>query len=169
MWCEQCQQREATVHLTKIINQEKTELHLCEVCAQQAGVEWNVLFEPSFSLQQLLAGMVEGEFRSGNKPMDMSPRCPQCGLTFTDFRQIGLLGCNQCYEAFGQGLDPLFRRVQGSVNHAGKAPRRTGGMVRVRKEIESLRRQLQEAVQKEDYERAAKLRDEIRLREQKLD
>lgn len=167
MWCEQCKQRTATVHLTKIVNQEKTELHLCEICAQQSGVEWGILFEPSFSLQQLLAGMVEGEDHPG-KIAEEGPQCPHCGLMFADFRQNGLIGCAYCYETFGEGLDPLFRRIQGSVVHHGKVPLRTGGMVRVRKEIEGLRGQLQEAVQREDYEKAALLRDEIRRREKDL-
>lgn len=167
MLCEQCKQRPATVHLTKIINNEKTELNLCEVCAQQSGMDWGMLFEPNFSLQHLLAGMVENDFMFGKAPAK-GPVCSECGLTLADFRQIGQLGCAKCYEAFGGYLEPLFRRVQGSLYHTGKVPKRTGGKVRVWKDIESLRIKLQEAVRCEDYEQAAKLRDEIRRLEKEL-
>ena len=95
-------------------------------------------------------------------------RCSTCGLTFTDFRQIGLLGCGDCYQAFGRFLGPLFRRVHGHISHTGKVPKRTGGKVRIKKEIEELRRKLQEAIAREAYEEAARLRDEIRAKEEKL-
>lgn len=167
MLCEQCKQRSATVHLTKIINNEKTELNLCEVCAQQSGMEWGMLFEPNFSLQHLLIGMVENDSMISKAPAK-GPACPECGLMFADFRQVGQLGCAKCYEAFDGYLEPLFRRVQGSLYHTGKVPKRTGGKVRVRKDIESLRAKLQAAVREEDYETAAKLRDEIRGLEKEL-
>lgn len=160
MWCEQCKQRPATVHLSKIVNDEKTEHNLCEVCAQQVGLEWGVFFEPNFSLQHLLAGMVENE--SVNPQTAIGPKCSNCGLTFADFRQVGQLGCTECYQAFGSSLDPLFRKVQGSVTHTGKVPRRSGGKFRMRKEIDGLREQLQKAIHDEEYENAARLRDEIR-------
>lgn len=160
MWCEQCKQRPATVHLSKIVNDEKTEHNLCEICAQQVGLEWGVFFEPNFSLQHLLAGMVESEV--ANQQSNKGPKCSNCGLTFADFRQVGQLGCSDCYDAFGGSLDPLFRKVQGSIAHVGKVPHRTGGIVRVRKEIDNLRQQLQRAIHSEEYENAARLRDEIR-------
>lgn len=168
MWCEQCKQRPATVHLSKIVNNEKSEHNLCEVCAQKFGLEWGMLFEPNFSLQHFLAGMVESDSSTGKVQAAKGPTCPECGLTFADFRQVGQLGCAHCYEAFGEGLEPLFRRVQGSLSHMGKVPRRTGGKFRVRKEVENLRYQLQKAIQLEEYEKAAQLRDEIRRLEEQL-
>jgi protein arginine kinase activator len=173
MWCERCKQRPATVHVTKIVNNAKTESHLCEVCAGETGTDLGFLFEPNFSFHNLLAGLLENEFgvKSGNVPQSTKKslrKCPTCGLTFTDFMNIGLMGCANCYETFKDNLDPLLRRIHGSTVHIGKVPKRTGGQVRVRKEIEQLRRKLQEAVNREAYEEAAKIRDEIKEKEKKL-
>lgn len=175
MWCERCKKRPATVHVTKVINNHKTESHLCAVCAQESGVdpgkELGFLFEPNFSFQNLLAGFLENEFgaqKAFSPYQEGTEKCPTCGLTFTDFRKIGLLGCANCYRIFSESLDPLIRRVHGNINHTGKVPKRTGGKVRIKKEIEDLRRQLQEAIRREAYEEAAKLRDEIKAKEEKL-
>src|SRR5690606_25622813 len=175
MWCERCKQRPATVHITQVVNNHKTESHLCVTCAQESGVapgkELGFLFEPNFSFHNLLTSLMESEFgpQSALSPYQAGiERCSTCGLTFTDFRQIGLLGCGECYQAFGRFLGPLFRRVHGHISHTGKVPKRTGGKVRIKKEIEELRRKLQEAIAREAYEEAARLRDEIRAKEEKL-
>jgi protein arginine kinase activator len=170
MLCQRCQERPATVHLTKMLDYEKTELHLCEICAKSVGNELGFMFGPNFTFQNLIAGLLEGDFGVYPQPTvagkDLS--CQSCGLTFSDFRNNGLLGCGECYRSFQNGLEPLLKRVQGSGHHVGKVPKRTGGKVRIRKEIEELRSELQQAINKEDYERAASLRDEIRSREREL-
>jgi protein arginine kinase activator len=153
--------------LTKVINFEKTELHLCEVCAKTAGSEIGFMFEPNFTIQSIIAGLLEGEFNVYPQP-GREIKCQNCGLTFSDFRSNGLLGCGDCYRYFQQGLEPLLNKVHGSSHHSGKVPKRTGGKILVRKEIDDLRRKLQQAVNSEDYERAAGLRDEIRRKEQEL-
>ncbi|HBG15947.1 MAG TPA: hypothetical protein DDW93_04130 [Firmicutes bacterium] len=173
MWCERCKQRQATVHVTKVINNHKTESHLCEVCAGKSGKDLGFLFEPNFSFHHLLAGLLESEFGVKSESFSQQKeeshkKCPTCGLTFTDFRNMGLMGCANCYDLFKDHLDPLLRRVHGSIAHTGKVPKRTGGRVRVRKEIEELRSKLQEAIKREAYEEAAKLRDEIKEKEEKL-
>jgi protein arginine kinase activator len=169
MLCERCQERPATVHLTKIVNFEKTELHLCEVCAKQAGSELGILIEPNFSFQNLIAGLLEGDLDFYQQPSTAKPICCQnCGLTFSDFRKNGLMGCSECYHYFWEGMEPLLKKMHGSITHTGKVPIRTGGKVRLRKEIDDLKRQLQQAVAREDYETAARLRDEVRHRQEKL-
>lgn len=170
MLCQNCQQRPATVHLTKIINFAKTEMHLCEVCAKEAGNELGVIFGTNFSFQNLIAGLLGDD----SLEIDQQPSigkelsCPNCGLTFVDFKNSGLLGCGECYRYFQTGLEPLLRKIHSSVAHTGKVPRRTGGKVRIRKEIQDFRHQLQQAIQREDYEHAASLRDEIRKLEKEL-
>lgn len=173
MWCERCKERPATVHVTKIVNNQKTEMHLCEVCAHETGSDLGFLFEQNFSFPNLLAGLLENEnpFNQGvlgGSSVQHNIKCPSCGLTFSDFRQIGQLGCSECYKAFGPSLDPLLKRVHGSIGHAGKVPRRTGGKVRVRKDIEELRKRLQNAISREAYEEAAQIRDEIKAKEKEL-
>ncbi|HHT06760.1 MAG TPA: hypothetical protein GXZ97_10905 [Hydrogenispora sp.] len=175
MWCERCKQRPATVHVTKVVNNHKTETHLCATCAQESGVdagkELGFLFEPNFSFHNLLASLLENEFgpQSAISPYQTKiEKCATCGLTFTDFRKIGLLGCADCYQAFDKSLGPLLRRVHGHLSHTGKVPKRTGGKVRIKKEIADLRRKLQEAIGREAYEEAAQIRDEIRAKEEEL-
>lgn len=169
MICQRCQERQATVHLTKVVNYEKTELHLCEVCAKTAGAELGLIFHPNFTIQNLIAGILEGELNlPQHDGVTEGPTCLNCGLTFSDFRSVGLLGCEKCYENFQGGLEPLLKRVQGDTRHVGKVPKRTGGKVRVRKEISELRSELQQVISREDYERAAQIRDEIRRRELEL-
>lgn len=171
MLCQRCQERPATVHLTKVINYEKNELHLCEVCAKSAGSELGFLFEPNFSFQSLIASLLEGDQVNFLEQPSAGGeiQCQNCGLTFTDFRSGGLLGCGECYRYFKAGLEPLLKRIQGgNLSHAGKVPKRTGGLVRIRKEISELKKQLQNAISQENYEKAAELRDEIRRREQEL-
>lgn len=166
MLCQECRKRPATVHLTKIINGQKTELHLCQQCAQEKG-EFEYLFQPVFSFPNLLAGLM-GAPASPEVPT-VEERCPGCGLSYSDFAQRGRLGCSRCYETFAARLDPLLKRIHGHVQHTGKVPRRTGGLVRVRKEVNMLRNELQRAIEREEFERAAKLRDQIRELEKKLE
>lgn len=169
MLCERCQERPATVHLTKVVNFEKTELHLCEVCAKQAGSELGILIESNFSFQNLIAGLLEGDLNLYQQPSAAKPICCQsCGLTFSDFRNNGLMGCGDCYRYFREGMEPLLKKMHGSTTHTGKVPIRTGGKVRLRKEIDDIKRQLQQAVAQEDYETAARLRDEVRRRQGEL-
>lgn len=173
MWCERCKERPATVHVTKIVNDQKTEMHLCEVCAHETSSDLGFLFEQNFSFPNLLAGLLDSEslFPSGvlgGSPLQQGIKCSFCGLTFSDFRQVGQLGCSECYKGFGPSLDPLLKRIHGSTVHVGKVPRRTGGKVRVRKEIEELRKKLQKAISREAYEEAARIRDEIKAKEKEL-
>lgn len=169
MLCQNCQQRPATVHLTKIINFAKTEMHLCEVCAKAAGNELGIIFGTNFTFQNLIAGLLgDSSLELEQQPNIGALSCPNCGLTFSDFKNTGLLGCGECYRHFKTGLDPLLKKVHGSITHTGKVPRRTGGKVRIKKEIQDLRIQLQQAIQKENYEQAANLRDKIRQLEKEL-
>lgn len=170
MDCEECKQNPATVHLTKIVNDQKTELHLCEECARQHDeIPFNFGFslEPNFSIQKFLAGLLGGGAASAGgaeeveeAPAD-TPQCPNCSLTYGQFGKIGRFGCSQCYQSFTPQLEPLLRRVQGNSRHTGKVPQKSGGTVGQRREIDQLRQELQEAIGTEAYERAAVLRDRI--------
>lgn len=164
MLCQNCNQKEANVHITKIINGAKTEMHLCEECAKQKN-EFNITphFNMGFplSFQNIFEGLVE---MTGNMPkyMEKEDECPVCHLKFEDFKRTGMLGCSKCYEAFKSNMTPLIRRVHGNINHTGKVPKRTGGILRIEREIDKLREELRLAVTNEEYEKAAKLRDKIK-------
>ncbi len=185
MLCERCKERPATFFLTRIVNGEKTELHLCQQCAAETG-QLGVVMEPQFTFTNFLAGLLNNEL--GFAPARQSPSAPQCsncGLTYDDFRQVGQFACSHCYEEFEPYLEGLFRRVQGGTEHVGKRPGRVpprprraepkaakpvkpappGEATAAKPRIEQLREELAAAIAREEYERAAELRDEIRRRE----
>ncbi len=171
MLCQECNQNKASVHLTKIVNGIKTEVQLCEKCALKKG-DLDFSFEPKFSLQNFLAGFLNEAWVSKQGREKINPariQCPRCALTFAQFSQIGRFGCSNCYLAFGdEKLKPMLRRIHGSVNHVGKIPCRTGGATMIKRDLGKLRRQLQYYVRKEEYERAAEIRDSIRSLEKDL-
>lgn len=166
MQCENCGQRPATVHMTKIINGKKSESHLCEVCARESGqFDW----ENNFSLQGLLSTLMNHEFTPAQVPVARAePRCPSCGMTYQQFVDSGRLGCSQCYDHLEEQLGPLVRRIHGATAHTGKVPQRTGGLVKVRKELAMAKEELNRAVANEQFERAAELRDRIKALEQQI-
>ncbi|KXG74821.1 UvrB/UvrC motif-containing protein [Thermotalea metallivorans] len=166
MLCENCNKRTATVHVTKILNDKKTELHLCEQCAKQSE---EMPFDTSFSINNFLTGLLDSIQDSPIKvDYIKTTKCDQCGMTYGKFKQLGRLGCAQCYNAFREKLFPLIKRVQGSEVHSGKVPKRAGGNIRLKKEIKRLKSELDDAIRKEAFERAAVLRDQIREMESQL-
>lgn len=162
MNCQECNKRPASVHFTKIVNGEKLELKLCEVCAKERG-ELDFGHSEHFSFHKLLSGLLDiDELHVMGEKIKDRAKCPKCGLTEQRFVSTGRLGCNLCYETFGSKLNPLLRRIHGSANHVGKVPIRTGGIIRLKKEIQSLRDQMNLCISKEDFEQAAILRDKIK-------
>jgi len=165
MLCDICHKNEATVHLTEIVDNQITELHLCEECARQKGAK----MEQHFGLADLLAGLSDlgQQFESVGKAKF---KCPNCGLTYEDFRRIGRLGCSECYEAFKDSLEVLLKRIHGSTQHLGRAPAARAKTAPLKKAsvIELLRAKLQTAIEMEEFEEAAKLRDKIRALEAKM-
>ena len=168
MLCDVCGKNPATVHLTEIIDEQMNELHLCEDCAHQKSAA----MEQQFGLSDLLAGMADFEKPSANKEEEMiTAKCPDCGLTYTDFKKIGRLGCGECYNVFRKYLAPLLKRIHGSNQHIGKNPLKTKTITKVYKkktDVEELKSQLQKAIQKEAFEEAARLRDQIKEIEKKV-
>ena len=162
MVCDICGKSQATVHLTEIIDDKMTELHICEGCAQKKGAQ----MESHFGLADLLAGLADmgGQFTKTKKETKI--KCPRCGLTYEDFKRIGRLGCGECYSAFKEALLPLLKRIHGSTQHYGKSPTKkttkVTKAVKTRDELQELKEKLQKAIQLEQFEEAVKLRDKIR-------
>lgn len=164
MLCDKCGQHEATVKFVQIENNHRTELHLCQNCAQGY-----TNFSTGFDLQHLLSSMFQpGSLGQKFGQSQTMKRCPTCNRTIADVQKSGRLGCSTCYEVFHDELNPVLRRLHGSSTHTGKVPARGYPKVRVSRQIEDVRRRLQECVQQENYEQAAKYRDELRLLERQI-
>lgn len=164
MICQECGQRTATLHFTKILNGEKTEFHLCDVCAAEKG-EMFPGASSNFSIHHLLSGLLNFDAKPstiGGVGKEAGLRCESCGLTYSQFSKSGRFGCVDCYTHFSERLDPIFRRIHGSMEHRGKVPQRTGGEIKLRKEINQLKALLQQMVNSEEFEQAASIRDQIK-------
>jgi protein arginine kinase activator len=160
MVCDNCGSTEAVVHLTQIVNNQMSTHRLCQKCAAEKGLETTP--EPAaFPLTDLLSQMGKEPATEPDPPS--TQQCSFCGLTFKDFRETGRLGCPHCYETYASHLQRLLRRVHGGTQHVGKVylpPDPSASELENR--LQALRRKLNRAVESEDFERAAELRDEIR-------
>ncbi len=156
--CELCRKRIATYHVTEIgPNNEKITKDYCEFCYPKAHIKVK-LTDPS--LQEILSSLIEAHTSETSKAM-ANLVCPACGISFLDFRATGRLGCPHDYEVFKEGLMPIISRIHQGTRHRGKVPATASREVRLEGELMRLRQRLDEAVQTEDYEEAAKVRDRI--------
>lgn len=160
--CQLCSKVPATVHVTDIVppHGEKRERHLCEGCAEEEGITMKQ-HEP---INTILAKFVQQKVGGGMEEV-ANLTCPECGVNFREFRSQGLFGCPHDYEVFAEYITPLIERAHGgATQHIGKVPQRLGGGPAEpggRAQRARLQRELQEAVEREDYEVAARLRDQI--------
>jgi protein arginine kinase activator len=162
MSCEQCREREAVIHLTQIVNEQVTTLHLCERCAAEKGVE-SPGAQPKTPLGTFLAAMGQDSEQAQPPRVDT---CSRCGGSLQDFRETGRLGCPDCYRSFEVPLRDLLRRLHGSTHHMGERyADRAIGAGAGRQEASELREQLRLAVETENFELAAELRDRLRVLE----
>ncbi|UCZ53342.1 UvrB/UvrC motif-containing protein [Bacillus shivajii] len=173
MLCQECNQREASLHFTKIINGKKTEFHICDQCAKEKGDY--IPGSNSYSIHQLLSGLLDFEQPMTSSDSSISKNghelsCKVCKMTYPQFAEIGRFGCAECYKTFGEKLTPIFKRIHsGNAVHGGKIPKRLGEDLHIHKEIEQLKSQMQGLIQKEEFEKAAEVRDQIRSLEKSLD
>lgn len=157
--CDKCD-RPATYHDITIVNGTKIEKHLCDQHAGEEGLVAKSMHKP---IHELLNNFVK---QHSGEPAKKSDTCPDCGLTFEKFRELSLLGCATCYQAFETQLAPLLERAhEGATHHIGKVPRRAGASEHRQAQLLRMRKQLEEAVAQEDYEEAARIRDTIRTME----
>lgn len=163
MTCDVCGKNEATVHITEIVNDQVTKLHLCEQCAREKNAE----MEEHFGLSDLLSGLADlGASIESKGAAEI--KCTNCGLTYQDFRKDGRLGCSECYETFRKEIAPLLKRIHGSDRHIGKVPLKTGAKTaKETKSLQELKMKMEKAIQAEDFEEAAHLRDKIKEMETK--
>lgn len=155
MKCENCHEDDATVHYTEIEGSRKREIHLCEQCYRQKLAPVQKAMDFTEMLKGLLqaAPMVAGTASTAI--------CPTCGISLAEFRAVGRLGCPHDYHVFKEALAPLIAKLQHGAQHVGKVPAGAGARLERKNKLIRLRRDLERAVQLEEYERAAKLRDGI--------
>jgi protein arginine kinase activator len=161
MHCDICSKKKATVHLTEIVDEQMTELHLCENCAREKSVQ----MVQQFGLADLLAGLSD----FGKQAMEhekVTLECTNCGISYDDFKKLGRLGCSECYTSFKEHLAVLLKKIHGSNKHYGKNPGKTFASKDKKEEaVMDLKRALEHAIRAEDFEKAAELRDKIRSQE----
>ncbi|MCC7192870.1 MAG: UvrB/UvrC motif-containing protein [Phycisphaeraceae bacterium] len=155
--CDLCA-KDAVHHEVSIIKGQKVEKHLCEDHAAEQGVVKS--FTSHTPINELLTNFVK---KHSGMTTQTEIVCDNCGMTFAKFREHGLLGCPQCYTAFDAVLSPLIERAhEGATHHIGKVPRRAGPGEQRQNDLLLMRKRLAEAVAAEDYELAARLRDDLR-------
>lgn len=155
MLCQNCQTKDAAVHLKQIINGEAIELHLCPDCAAAMG------YSDMLGMFQLPFGRIFGA-AAGKQSTAPEQRCPTCGFTFSDISHSGRPGCPDCYRFFADRLAPSIKKIHGRAVYTGKIPESAGKGAQNERRLRELKAQMDEAVRQQDFERAAFLRDEIK-------
>lgn len=172
MICQECKERPASLHFTKVVNGEKTVVQLCEHCAQEKGEMFLLEGGSGFSINDLLAGLLNPSFQNTSPHSALASQiiqCDGCGMTYQQFANIGRFGCANCYDAFREQLIPILKRLHsGNIVHGGKVPARIGGSLHLKKQIQELKGQLAALIEQEEFEKAAEVRDQIRSLEKKL-
>lgn len=158
MVCNLCGVNEASIHLTEIVNNQMIEIHICESCAQEKGSD----FKTHFNFGDLLAGITQIDKSQAPGDSIAVIQCEECGMTYDEFTKNGRLGCPECYRGLNKMLKPLIKRVQRATEHVGKNPKKLGIPLRKMQDLRKLQGRLRDAIQSEEFEEAAKLRDQIR-------
>ncbi len=166
MQCQQCE-KPATFHITELTGEHPQEIHLCEDHARQYLTSSDAESGAAPTLSDALAQQLKvGQTAEELARLDQQA-CPVCGITFYEFRNHGRLGCPHDYECFESELEPLLVNIHGAIEHTGKRPVRglTSGNPT---DLIRMRREMQQAIDEENYERASELRDAIQKLEESL-
>lgn len=154
MICDICHQKEAVIHFTQIVSNKVTKMHFCASCASKQGISGLDLTDKPFDLlSKFLSALALPETFTDTK-------CPNCGKMLSEFKEDGKLGCQECWNVFRQDIVPLLKKLHGKTHQ--KFSSVVSAQSRVSAKIRTLQGKLQEAVKKEEFEEAARVRDEIR-------
>lgn len=164
MKCDVCGKNEAVIHVKQIMGDQVKELHLCSECAREKGISGEEdLIE--LSLSQLLTGLIDlTDKYSGGEQKDV---CPVCGTTIKDFRKNASVGCADCFNIFNKEIENYLENTAGQAQHTGKLPEKVVTLKTLLVDKESLREKLEIAIEQENYEQAAVLRDRIKIIEKR--
>ncbi len=165
MLCCQCNENEATVHLTEVVGDKMKKVDLCEACAKAKGVS-----DPAgFALADLLLGLgasQQVEQSAGSEGGQLT--CSSCGFTQADFKKTGRLGCSECYNSFADGLEGVLKTMHKGTRHVGKVPKALRRARDVSDQLKTLQKKLDKSITTENFEQAAVLRDEIKKLQKRL-
>ncbi len=164
MLCQSCGKNQANTHIKRIINGELTEYVLCEKCAAKMGYS-NIFEGFGFDFDNLL-----GSFFANNEPKLMpqiNKRCDFCGASFEDISSSGKVGCAKCYEVFFEQLMPSIKRIHGNIKHSGKYASAVGEENLIKNQIQTLNERMKVAINEQNFEEAAKIRDELKVLKEK--
>ena len=166
MLCQICKRNEASVTIVKVVEMNKTDLNVCNDCANY--LLGNTISSFTFSqnsINEILGNLLDAFVKYGRGEIfsscERDIECSNCGLKYSEFVQTGKLGCSQCYEIFRKQLNPLLGRLHGSCQHKGKVPISIKVHFDRLSKIKEIKNKLQQSVLKEEYEKAAKFRDQI--------
>lgn len=163
MLCEECHENEADVLITEVdADGNLKEKHLCKACASKKGY----LLDKQKPLLQMFNEFLK---EYGEDKKDEALRCSVCGMSWAEFRRIGRFGCENCYQEFGDRVEKLISRIQGTSQHVGRKASQDRNTVSLEMEKKRLRQELARAVQKEEYEKAARIRDDLRKYEERTE
>ncbi len=175
MLCERCKKNEAAVFYRESVNGKERSLSLCAECAKEAKKNGEIedvfehdnffgsgFFDDTFSGADKLFGSLFGVRELPGRTKEKIKKCPLCGSTFSDLVNTGKAGCPECYRTFAEELSPTISRIHGTTSHVGGAPAAFKKDKEKKEKIKSLEAELKAAVKDEEYEKAAKLRDELR-------
>ncbi len=160
MLCQKCHKNQATVHIKNSINGEVTEMALCRECAEQENL--NSFFQ--FPSDKLFSGFFSDSI-FGAEPLPKSKSCPVCGCTRADLASGGKPGCAKCYEVFSDELARIIRGIHGNTLHSGSRPGKHMEQIERNQKLESLKKELQQSIEEQNFEKAAELRDIIKALE----
>lgn len=158
MLCDNCKKNEATTMFQQTINDHTTIQHLCPECAAKLGI--NSIFNPSIlNTDQLFTHLLGSTFQP--KAFGEQKTCPGCNSTIAQISTAGKVGCSQCYATFNEELTPTIEKIHGKVSHIGKVSNVASAELKRKRKLNMLKKELEEAIHNQEFEKAATLRDQI--------
>lgn len=172
MLCDKCKNNNATVFFRENVNGKETKYALCRECADKLEKEgklslnyefpFDSFFSESDSLNNLFGSLFAPTFNVGSKKQLDKKKCSLCASTFDELISGGKVGCSKCYEIFAEELAPTIVRIHGNSKHSGRAPVKLRDKLDLKIRLQSLEKQMKEAIKSQEFERAAVIRDEIK-------
>lgn len=173
MLCQNCKKNESSFSYMQVVNGVVTKISICKECAKEKNInQIDININIPFSVKDLFASIIDAnkidKSKSENLEEKKEKTCPKCCSTYSRFQSMGKLGCETCYDTFKDELSPLIRRVQIRGEHIGKIPEYAEETLKIKREITQLKTDMKHAIQAEEFEIAAKLRDKIKLLEKEV-